>query len=268
MKIHTFTKFVIPSVIGLVVFASHSIAAEQKIPKAYGTSVSAPYTSPLDSRIKYYAYTPDVVYTLPVTVGMHTHIQMGADEKLIEKPNIGETVQWRISGNAHNLYVKALQEDATTSLTLITNKRVYQFELQSTKDATKRVQKAYFTYPDEEQAFDLLVAKQQVAVQKEAERVENIKVSKPVESSSLTFYKIEGNASFKPHAVYDDGTFTYFRLPQIQDLPAIFMLEEGTRNKLSPLNYVVKGDQVIIERVAKTFVMKLGKDELRIVQGN
>lgn len=253
------------SAIALALMAAFCSAIQaQTLP----TSISVPYTSPLDHRIKYYAYTPDVVYTLHVTVGMHTHIQLGADEKLVEIPTIGETVQWRISGNGQNLYVKALQPNTSTSLTLITSKRVYQFELQATEDKNKRIQKAYFTYPDDEQKFNLDLAVQNQRRVAETNRVEAVKVGRATDPSQLNFnYKVEGAATFKPNAIYDDGVFTYFRLSNSQDLPAIFMLEEGSRNKLTPVNYVVKGDQVIVERLARNFVMKLGKDELRITQG-
>ena len=46
--------------------------------------LAIPMPGNLDSRIRTYAYTPDVVYTLYVTVGMHTHIQLGGDERLKE----------------------------------------------------------------------------------------------------------------------------------------------------------------------------------------
>lgn len=235
---------------------------------AYVASISAPYNSPLDSRVKFYAYNADVVYTLPITVGMHTHIQLGADEVLIEKPKLGETIQWRITGNEHNLYIKALQPNTSTSLTLITDKRSYQFEIVSTTESSKRIQKAYFTYPDEDEKMELTLQHQIKDKKGEGQRLDSLKVSTSVDPAQLNFnYTVTGTAAFKPSAVYDDGKFTYFRLPATQDLPAIFMLEEGSRNKLSPINYAVKGDQIIIERMAKNFVMKLGKEELRIAQG-
>jgi type IV secretion system protein TrbG len=235
---------------------------------AYSASISAPFNSPLDSRVKYYAYNADVVYTLPITVGMHTHIQLAADEVLIEKPKLGETIQWRITGNEHNLYIKALQPNTSTSLTLVTDKRSYQFEIVSTTESSKRIQKAYFTYPDDDEKMELTLLSQIKEKKGEGNRLDSLKVAPSVDPAQLNFnYTVTGTAAFKPSAVYDDGKFTYFRLPATQDLPAIFMLEDGSRNKLSPINYAVKGDQIIIERLAKNFVMKLGKEELRIAQG-
>ena len=67
-------------------------------------TISVPMPGYLDSRIVTFAYTPDVVYQLPITVGMHTHIPLGEDEELIESPRIGETVRWRVEGNEKNIY--------------------------------------------------------------------------------------------------------------------------------------------------------------------
>jgi type IV secretion system protein TrbG len=239
----------------------------------YSANISVPFASVLDSRVKFFAFNPDVVYTLPITVGMHTHIKLGDDEVLIDKPKLGETVQWRVAGNEKHLFIKALQPNVMTSLTLVSDKRVYQFELVSTTDSSKRVQMAYFTYPDDDERVEISMIKRKNSIEAELKtefnRLENIKVGQATDPSKLNFaYSISTDkAAFKPSAVYDDGRFTYFRLPQgTQDLPAIFMLEDGSRNKLIPINYVVKGDQILIERLASTFVMKLGKDEIRVTK--
>jgi type IV secretion system protein VirB9 len=235
--------------------------------RAYSASIGTAIPSPLDARIRYYAFSPDVVYTLPITVGMHTHLALGPDESLVETPKLGETIQWRISGNSSNLYIKALQPGVRTSLTLITDKRAYQFELVSTNETAQRIQKAYFQYPDEEDQAGLRYQNLLKAQKREAAKVEEVALSRAVDPADLNFkYDISGTAAFKPSAVYDDGKFTYFRLPNTQDLPAIFMAEEGSRTKLTPINYAIKGDQVVIERTAKTFVMKLGAAEVRIVR--
>ena len=97
-----------------------SIAVLASIFFAFGASantektISVPMPGNLDSRIVTFAYTPDVVYQLPITVGMHTHILLGEDEELIESPRIGEKVRWRVEGNEKNIYIKALQPGVRT----------------------------------------------------------------------------------------------------------------------------------------------------------
>lgn len=248
-------------------------AAEQTT----GSAMSVPLAGQLDPRIRVYAYNEDIVYTLPVTVGMNTHIQLGADEQLTEKPRLGETVQWRVAGNEKNLYVKALKPGAVTSLTLVTNKRSYQFEMVSTTSPASRVQKAYFTYPEEEEKFAFERKAQASAaaavVQQETNRRKEQELSPAaIDPAQLNFsYRVEGDAEFKPTAVYDNGTLTWMRLPRTQDLPAVFM--EGADKKLMPVNYTVperRGrddrDQIIIERTSDRWVLKLGKAEVRVLR--
>jgi type IV secretion system protein VirB9 len=240
-----------------------------------GPGLSVPISGPLDSRVRVFAYSRDVVYTLPVTVGMHTHIELGPDEVLTEKPKLGETVQWSVSGNEKNLYVKALKERTSTSMTLVTDKRSYQFELVATTSPASRIQKAYFTYPEEEEKFAFerkaRVQAEADATQREMQRRKDQELAPAaLDPSQLNFaYRVDGDADFKPTAVFDNGTFTWMRLPKSQDLPAVFMVDAD--KKLMPVNYTVADrrgngdrDQIIIERTAPHWVLKLGKAEVRV----
>ncbi len=239
--------------------------------------ISAPVPGDLDSRVRTYAYSPDVVYTLQVTVGMHTHVQLGADEELIEKPKLGETIQWRISGNEKNLYIKALKEDTMTSLTLVTSKRTYQFELVSTKKSSERIQKAYFSYPDDDERVQFegrARADRTNALQaSEARRLKEQELTaKPLEAAAISIYKIEGSDDFKRMHVFDDGRATWVRMPPgSQDLPVVFMI--GDDKKLMPVNYTVLDresssdrDVIKIERTAPRWLLKLGKIEIRVTK--
>lgn len=247
------------------------------------TEISVPIPGNLDSRIVNFAYTPDVVYQLPVTVGMHTHIPMGQDEELIETPRIGEKVRWRIEGNEKNLYIKALQPGVRTSLSLVTNKRVYQFELIATTKANERIQKAQFTYPDEEAGIKMnwrkKVESTQMAQQEQERHLKNQNLTaQPIDSTQLKFYSVHTkNEDYLRIHAYSDGLKTWIRLPPgIQDLPAVFMVEKDERDKelLMPVNYTVadrpnprERDVIIIDRAAPYWILRIGKTvEVRIIQ--
>ncbi|TAL72864.1 MAG: conjugal transfer protein TrbG [Burkholderiaceae bacterium] len=258
----------------LAIVAASSIAALSPAPAfafqyAKLDPLSVPISGPLDPRIKVYAYSPDVVYTLPVSVGLNTHIMMGPNENLTEKPQLGETIQWRVTGNEKNLYIKALKPGVTTSLSLVTNKRDYEFQLVSTNSPNERVAKAYFTYPDEQQKFAMHREQQQQDAAAHAKQLKAQNLAPDaMDPSLLNFnYKVEGDADFKPTAIYDNGTFTWMRMPKSQDLPAVFMVESD--GKLMPVNYTVPDrvgdrDEIIIERTALKWVLKLGKSEVRV----
>lgn len=246
-------------------------------------TISVPMPGNLDSRIVNFAYTPDVVFQLPVTVGMHTHIPLGDGEELIETPRIGEKVRWRVEGNEKNLYIKALVPGVRTSLTLVTNKRVYQFELIATNNPKDRIQKAQFTYPDEEAGVQIAWRRAQDKARAEFEdqerhlNAQNL-ADKAIPSGQLVFYGVESNnPEYKNMHVYADGLKTWMRLPPgIQDLPAVFMVDkdEKGREALMPVNYTVEDrdnardrDVIVIDRTAPEWRLRIGKAlEVRVTR--
>lgn len=270
MKINsTLTKLLVAAALAASTFNAFSQS---------GLSVAVP--GGLDSRIRVYAYSPDVVYTLPVTISstsaMHTHVALGADEELIEKPKLGETIQWRVSGNEKNIYIKALKADTSTSMTLVTDKRIYQFELVATSKAADRIQKAYFSYPDDDERMALSQrsrANQEkvAALQEETRKRSQELAPEPFSLKSLSFYRVEGNKAYDRMNVIDNGKKTWLRLPPgVQDLPAVFMV--GTDDKLMPVNYTVVDrkdkddrDVIIVERTSPKWLLKIGKSvEVRV----
>jgi type IV secretion system protein VirB9 len=86
-----------------------------------------------------------------------------------------------------------------------------------------------------------------------------------IDPESLRFgYEITGDAPFRPRLVFDDGRFTYFKMPEkLQELPALFAVIEDKDYSL--VNFEVKGDYLVAQRLLTTAVLKLGKAEVRVV---
>jgi type IV secretion system protein TrbG len=225
-------------------------------------TMAKPVALPADNRIVRFSYSPDVIYTILATVGYTTHIELQEDEGLTEDPSLGDTMQWRVSGGPRNMYIKPLRPDIVTSLTLVTNKRSYQFDLRSGPIDGKRYQKVAFDYPDEQQKIKLRDKVIAQATQAEVNRIQSQVVSADINPSKLNFsYDIKGDAEFKPVSVFDDGKFTYFKFSKIQSMPALFLVEN---DDLVLVNYVVKGDTFVIERIAPKFSLKLGSKEVLV----
>ena len=238
-------------------------------------AITVPTPGNLDSRVVTFAYTPDVVYKLNVTVGMHTHIALAPDEELIEVPRIGDKVRWRIEGNEKNLYIKATVPDTVTSLSLVTDKRTYQFELSATSKPSERIQKAVFSYPDQEEEFRIRTdgkVKAELAAAEAAtkEQASHNLSAEALDPSQLHFYKVHSSdPDLQRLHAYTDGVRTWMRMPPgIQDLPAVFMVEANERGSesLMPVNYTVADrksirdrDVVIIDRVHPVWVLQIGK---------
>lgn len=214
-----------------------------------------------ENRIVQYTYSPDVIFRIFTRPNLHTHIELGEDEGLKEKPMLGDTVQWKASGGPRNLYIKPLHENIETSMTVVTSKRVYQFQLISGGNYLH--QKVSFEFPDRDAEIKLRQDQEVARDTAEGDRLASQVLAPNTDPASLDFnFEVVGEAPFKPTSVYTDAKFTYLRLPNVQDTPVVFLLDEAGNPSL--INYKVKDNLIIVERVAKRLLLKIGAAEVRI----
>jgi type IV secretion system protein VirB9 len=65
-----------------------------------------------------------------------------------------------------------------------------------------------------------------------------------------------------PTAAWDDGRFTYLRIPNNRRMPAIFRVaDDGTE---SVVDRHVDGDTIVVHEVAKRFVLRLSNEVVGI----
>ncbi|MGT2460240.1 TrbG/VirB9 family P-type conjugative transfer protein (plasmid) [Cupriavidus basilensis] len=236
-----------------------SAPAEEKL-----SAAALPIEVPDESRIVMFTYSPDAIFRVLTTPGTITHLELEAGEGIVETPAIGDSIQWRVSGGPRNLYLKPLRPNLTTTLTVVTDKRTYQLELRSGEPGAKRFQKVTFHYPDEEAALTLKERDKVEAVVADKARLKSQELGGAPDPTAYVFdYDLEGDAPFKPITVFNDGRQTFLRLPTVQDQPGVFLYED---DKPSLVNYVVKGDYVIVDRVANKLLLKLGKREVRVTR--
>lgn len=81
-----------------------------------------------DSRIKTYIYSPNEVYLLVLHHGFQTHIEFDKGET-IDTMTMGDTYAWKITPLENRLFIKPMEKNVRTNMTIITNKRTYQFDL-------------------------------------------------------------------------------------------------------------------------------------------
>lgn len=81
-----------------------------------------------DSRIKTYVYNPNEVYLLVVHTGFQSHIEFAKGEE-IETISMGDSYAWKITPLANRLFIKPLERNIRTNMTILTNRRTYQFDL-------------------------------------------------------------------------------------------------------------------------------------------
>lgn len=85
-----------------------------------------------DNRVKTYIYNENEVYKITIYYGYQTSIEFGADEEVVTI-SMGDSYAWKLNPIGHRLFIKPLEDDMHTNMTIITNKRAYQFDLFSQK---------------------------------------------------------------------------------------------------------------------------------------
>jgi type IV secretion system protein VirB9 len=83
-----------------------------------------------DNRIKTYIYNPNEVYLLVLHFGYQSHIEFAKGEE-IQTISLGDSYAWKITPLANRLFIKPIEKNMRTNMTIITNKRTYQFDIVS-----------------------------------------------------------------------------------------------------------------------------------------
>ncbi|ABX51850.1 MULTISPECIES: P-type conjugative transfer protein TrbG [Shewanella] len=192
---------------------------------------------------------------------------------------LGDSARWKVSmavsgmgaNKRTNLIIKPTDINLETTMTVATDRRVYQIKLIS--DAVKWMPFVAFTYPEQRQ-MEWEVYK--------AAMVHEIKqntLSDGAYIPELDFnYQVNGKASFKPLRVYNDGVKTYVEMPsQVEQgsLPIILVVN-GSQKELVNYRYQNSFAQddgrkingrFIIDQVSKELIltMGVGSDQVSIL---
>lgn len=81
-----------------------------------------------DSRIKTYIYNPNEIYLLVVHTGFQSHIEFAKGES-IETISMGDSYAWKITPLENRLFIKPMEKNIRTNMTILTNRRTYQFDI-------------------------------------------------------------------------------------------------------------------------------------------
>ena len=204
----------------------------------------------VDKRIKVMSYAPDEVFKYTGYYGYQTNIEFGEGES-IESISMGDTTGWQMIPSGRRLFLKPMDQDATTNMTLITNKRMYFFELHAEEAADISDPNlsfiVRFIYPDEGSSSAI----------RKFSSTSGPDLTQPWKYNFN--YTISGNQYIAPLRIFDDGEFTYFKFKNKNaEVPAFFMVDSEGKEAL--VNYRVSGEYIVIERVIGQFTLRNGPD--------
>lgn len=86
-----------------------------------------------DRRIKTYVYNENEVYLLLVRTGFQSSVEFEKGEE-IKTMSLGDAYSWSITPVNNRIFIKPLEDDVRTNMTIITNRRTYQFDVASYSD--------------------------------------------------------------------------------------------------------------------------------------
>lgn len=207
-----------------------------------------------DNRIRVMIYNPDDVFKFTGYYKYQTSIDLSPSEEVITV-SMGDTTAWQIVPSGNKIFLKPIEPNATTNMTLITNKRTYFFQLHAEEasdiEDPNLVFNLRFLYPDEENTDNT------IGLNKKNEH--EIDLTHPEKYNFQ--YSISGPDDIAPVKIFDDGAFTYVQFrDQNAEIPSFFAVDDKLRESM--LNYRLSEankNLVIIEHVFAKMSFRLGK---------
>ncbi len=213
----------------------------------------APRATSSDTRLRVWSYDPNIIFKYTGYIGYQGSIVFD-DGETIDTISMGDPTGWQIITSANRLFLKPTSTDATTNMTLITNQRLYFFEMHAEEaDSINDPGLAFqvkFLYPSNDNIMNF----------------SNVNADLPdlTDKSKYNFdYTVSGSNLIAPIKIFDDGVFTYFEFrDKNQPIPAFFSVLSNGEEAM--VNYQVKGDYIVLTSVSDKYTLRYG-DEVTCV---
>lgn len=195
-----------------------------------------------DPRLQTLQYDPGRVVRLRVPIGYQTALILDPNER-VETVALGDSDAWEVTPTRRgdHVFIKPLRSGPTTNLTIVTDTRVYVFELSTASGAAMDAPfTVRFVYPQTPSAAASDEARPAVAPGR---------------------YRLGGSRSVRPAAVSDDGQRTYVEWRDEQTLPAVFALDDRRRQIL--VDGHMRDGRYVIDAVHPTLVFRLDRQTAR-----
>ncbi len=218
-----------------------------------GRSAQLPRYLGSERKFRSYIYNPNELYRY---FGHYTYqgfIEFSAGET-ISTISMGNPTLWLVETLDNRIFLKPVGEDnSETNMTVLTNKKVYHFELVA-KEAKGLADKdlifvVKFSYPDDKDKNLVEFAKTPPSDEPDMRDL-----------SSYNFnYQYTGEKTIAPSKVFDDGVFTYFQFnSRNSEVPAIYSVDSEGFESL--INYRITGTYMVVEKVAPQYSLRNGSD--------
>lgn len=230
-----------------------------------------------DPRVASVVYTPLDVVRIVGSPTSSTQILFGTDEEVTQVA-IGDADAWLAQPAGAMLFVKPTGPAPPTNAQVVTRRpdgswRSYQLRLVAIAPAASGATGAAgeeegalfavrFRYPDEERKE--LAARRAKAEAAAQERATQARLAQGwAEGPRNWRYVAQGSPALEPTEVSDNGRQTAFRFPGNRRLPAIYAAAPDGSETLVP--FTMAGDRVVVQTIARSFLLRDGREALRIL---
>lgn len=236
-----------------------------RVEAANKAALQEPTKSGYLNAVQLYQFNEGALYRLYAAPGQVSDIALQPGETL-SAVSAGDTVRWVIgdttsgSGSERRVHilVKPFAPDLRTNLVIATDRRSYHLQLDSTANTAMAV--VSWTYPQDA----IAAAKRRI---EESSRV----VEHKVDLENVKFrYAISGdNPPWKPVRAFDDTNKVYIEFPTRIDqgeAPPLFVV--GPEGNSELVNYRVKGNYYVVDRLFAAAELRLGQKKQQVVRIN
>ncbi len=207
-----------------------------------------PQPGPGDPRVQSVEYNAEQVVLLQAAPGYQISVEFAPDER-IENVAVGDSGAWQATPNKRgdHLFVKPVQSGVTTNMTVLTDSRLYAFELRGLPGPQSDM--AYtvrFRYPGTATAA--------------TDGSEAAAGTQPARGR----YRLSGDRSIRPSGIDDDGAKTYIEWAAESALPAVYSVDAKGGESL--VNGNMRDGIFVIDSVVPRLVFRLDRQIARAVR--
>lgn len=244
---------------------THKRSPEERVTEANKAATQQPTKYGYINAVQVYPYAEGALYQLYAAPERVSDIALQPGEKLTAV-SAGDTVRWvigdTVSGKGDSqrthVLVKPFAAGLTTNLVITTERRTYHLQLQSTEKTAMAA--ISWTYSEDQ----ILALRQRNA---QAEAVAPL--ASNIALDNIRFrYAISGDTPpWRPARAFDDGSKVYIEFPRRIDqgeAPPLFIV--GTDGDSQLVNYRVRGNYYIVDRLFAAAELRLGTKQQQVVR--
>lgn len=209
------------------------------------------------------AFEPGRIYRLQSRRGFVSEIRLGLGDSISEWPVGGDTDGWDVDSppGATVVTVKPRKAAVNTNLILRAAGRSYLIALEVIPEYSpcNGEWQLSFQVPAPPPPVVLMVESPEVVAARKAKNLQEAAQAIPAGRNwSYSMQVLPGADDIVPTEVFDDGRFTYIRIPGNRELPSVFRIStDGTESFVE--RHMDGRDLMVIHEVARQWVLRLDR---------